>query len=439
GRVDLTAERFVADPFVVGQRMYRTGDVVAWTAGGVLEYRGRSDFQVKIRGFRIELGEIEAALLGVAGIAQAVVVAKSDPRVGDRLVAYLVAADSETGVDVAGVKSALSAGLPSYMVPSAFVVLAALPLTVNGKLDRKALPEPEFEVRAFRAPSTPIEQIVADAFAEVLGVSAAAGEHVVGLDDDFFDLGGNSLSATQVVARIGAVLDAKVPVRMLFEAPTVAALAARVESHAGTGRGRELVASPRPERVLLSLAQQRMWFLNQFDTGSAVNNIPVAVRLSGVLDVVALQAAVADVVERHEVLRTIYPQQDGVAYQLIVPVAQAVPDLSARPVAVAQLRERVGEVVSAGFDVTVEVPLRAALFVVGENEHVLVFVAHHISADGWSMGPLTRDVMVAYAARAAGQVPGWAPLPVQYADYAVWQRAVLGAETDPDSVLSAQV
>ncbi|MDE1675555.1 AMP-binding enzyme, partial [Nocardia gipuzkoensis] len=256
GRADLTADRFVANPFQSGARMYRTGDLVAWNGNGELEYRGRTDFQVKIRGFRIELGEIEAALLALPEIGQTAVIAKSDPKTGDRLVAYLVAADADAGVDVAQVKSELAAGLPSYMVPSAFVVLDALPLNVNGKLDRKALPEPEFEVQAFRAPSTPIEEIVATVYAEVLGVER------VGADDDFFALGGNSLLATQVAARIGAALDARVPVRVLFEASSVAGLAAKVEQHAGAGGRRELVAGPRPERIPLSLAQQRMWFLN---------------------------------------------------------------------------------------------------------------------------------------------------------------------------------
>ncbi|WP_436838155.1 amino acid adenylation domain-containing protein, partial [Nocardia amamiensis] len=430
GRADLTADRFVANPFQPGTRMYRTGDLVAWTSAGELEYRGRTDFQVKIRGFRIELGEIEAALLALPQIAQAAVIAKSDPKTGDRLVAYLVAADGD--VDVAAVKSELSAGLPSYMVPSAFVVLDALPLNVNGKLDRKALPEPEFEVQAFRAPSTPIEEIVASVYAEVLGVER------VGADDDFFALGGNSLLATQVAARIGAALDARVPVRVLFEASTVAGLAAKVEQHAGAGGRRALVAGPRPERIPLSLAQQRMWFLNQFDTASAVNNIPVAVRLTGELDVTALQLAVADVIARHETLRTVYPEQGGAAHQVIVPAEQAVPDLTPEAVAPEDIRHRIIEVVSAGFDVTTEVPLRAKLFRVAETEYVLVFVAHHISADGWSMSPLTRDVMLAYAARSAGVEPGWSPLPIQYADFSLWQRDVLGSETDPESLISQQ-
>ncbi|MGM7649073.1 amino acid adenylation domain-containing protein, partial [Nocardia sp. JW2] len=434
GRADLTADRFVANPFGTGTRMYRTGDLVAWH-NGELDYRGRTDFQVKIRGFRIELGEIEAALLALPEIAQAAVIAKSDPRTGDRLVAYLVGAD----VDVAQVKSTLAASLPSYMVPAAFVVLDALPLNVNGKLDRKALPEPEFEAQAFRAPSTPIEEIVAGVFADVLGVER------VGADDDFFALGGNSLLATQVAARLGAALDSRVPVRLLFEASTVAGLAVKVEQGAGAGGRRALVAAPRPDQVPLSLAQQRMWFLNQFDTSSSVNNIPVAVRLSGALDVEALQLAVADVLARHETLRTVYPSANGTPHQVILPVEGNVPDLTPEDVVPDQVRDKIAELITAGFDVIDEVPLRAKLMRVvspvgtdASTEYVLVFVAHHISADGWSMGPLTRDVMIAYAARAAGEAPGWAPLAVQYADFSIWQREVLGSETDENSLLSQQ-
>ncbi|WP_306360290.1 non-ribosomal peptide synthetase [Nocardia sp. CC227C] len=490
-RPDLTADRFVANPFAAdGSRMYRTGDLVAWSASGGLEYRGRTDFQVKIRGFRIELGEIEAALLALPEVAQTAVLAKSDARTGDRLVAYVVPASGERDVvggsssgrelsvalgqsapgaqggqaqprtpeadsfpttgpgvsepallDTAGLRSALSAALPSYMVPSAFVVLDELPLNVNGKLDRKALPEPEFESTAFRAPATPIEEIVASVFAEVLGADR------VGADDDFFALGGNSLLATQVAARIGAALDARVPVRVLFEASTVAGLAARVEQHAGAGDRTALTAQERPEQIPLSLAQQRMWFLNQFDTSSAAYNIPVAVRLSGDLDVDALGRAVADVVARHETLRTIYPHTDGAAHQLILPPSRAVPDLTPIPVTTADLRDSITAIASTGFDVTTEVPLRAKLFHVdpgaiadpaADPEYVLVFVVHHISADGWSMGPLTRDVMLAYAARSHGDAPAWTPLPVQYADYTLWQREVLGSEDDPRSLISAQ-
>ncbi|MGK8511822.1 amino acid adenylation domain-containing protein [Nocardia asiatica] len=438
GRADLTAVRFVASPFESGVRMYRTGDVVAWNSAGELEYRGRTDFQVKIRGFRIELGEIEAALLALPQVAQAVVIAKSDPRTGDRLVAYLVAADADAGVDVVQVKAELTAGLPSYMVPSAFVVLDALPLNVNGKLDRKALPEPEFEVQAFRAPSTPIEEIVASVFAEVLGVER------VGADDDFFALGGNSLLATQVAARIGAALDARVPVRVLFEASTVAGLAAKVEQHAGSGGRKALVAGPRPERIPLSLAQQRMWFLNQFDPGSSVYNIPAAIRLTGDLDVTALRQAVEDLIARHEILRTIYPQTPEGPVQQVLAVDEVSIDLVPTRVEAADLVTAVTAVVTAGFEVTTEVPFRVELFEVATtgadepSEHVLAFVAHHISSDGWSLGPLTRDLVLAYEARSRGEAPAMAPLPVQYADYSLWQREVLGSETDPQSLIAQQ-
>ncbi|MEV0367318.1 non-ribosomal peptide synthase/polyketide synthase [Nocardia fusca] len=439
GRPDLSAERFVADPFVAGRRMYRTGDVVVWNSDGELEYRGRSDFQVKVRGFRIELGEIEAALLALPQIAQAVVVARSDPRTGDRLVGYVVPAggvvvtSEAPGLDLGDLQAELGRRLPSYMVPAVFVELAALPLTVNGKLDRKALPEPVFEAREFRAPSTPVEEIVSGIFAEVLGVDR------VGVDDDFFSLGGNSLIATQVAARLGKALDTQVPVRVLFEAPTVAALAVRAEQHAGTGGRKALLAGPRPEYVPLSPAQQRMWFLNRFDPGSAAYNIPAAIRLSGGLDVAALRHAVADVVQRHESLRTVYPAQDGQPYQLVLPADRAAPDLTPLPVRADELLDRVTGVVAAGFDVTTEVPLRVALFQPAEDEYVLVAVVHHISADGWSIAPLTRDLITAYMARAADSTPGWAPLPVQYADYSLWQREVLGSEHDPDSLFSAQV
>ncbi|UGT58362.1 amino acid adenylation domain-containing protein [Nocardia asteroides] len=432
GRPDLTADRFVADPYgPAGSRMYRTGDVAAWVADGELEYRGRTDFQVKIRGFRIELGEIEAALLALAGITTAVVVAKSDPRAGDRLVAYLTGTD----IDLSEIKTALGARLPAYMVPAAYVELDSLPLTVNGKLDRKSLPEPTFESAAHRAPATPMEEIVASVFAEVLGAER------VGAADDFFALGGNSLMATQVAARLGVAFDTRVPVRVLFEAGTVSALAARLERQPATMARPALKPYPRSSSIPLSLAQQRMWFMNQFDTGSAAYNIPVAVRLVGDLNLTALRQAVADMIARHEILRTIYPRVDDHPTQLILPAEQAVPDLMPQTVSADALLERVTDFLSAGFDVTEELPLRAALFRVADSdvpEHVLGFVAHHISADGWSMGPLTRDVMTAYAARTAGTEPGWAALDVQYADFSIWQREVLGDENDPSSVLATQ-
>ncbi|MET8422683.1 amino acid adenylation domain-containing protein [Nocardia sp. NPDC004860] len=442
GRPDLTADRFVASPFRRGERLYRTGDLVRWNADGELVYLGRTDFQVKLRGLRIELGEIEAALTSHASVDQAVVVMRSDADRGDQLVAYLVPersnparSESEGKFDTAALKAHLAARLPSYMVPAALVVLDAMPVNANGKLDRKALPAPEFEAREFRAPVSPVEQTVATVFAETLGLGQP-----VGRDDDFFALGGNSLVATQVVARLGATLDTRVPVRILFDAPSVAALAAALESVTGTGR-RALVAGPRPEHIPLSPAQQRMWFLNRFDTESAAYNIPAAVRLTGALDVAALRAAVADVVARHEILRTIYPETGNGPVQVVLPVAQATPVLEVRAVASGEVPGAVLAVASHLFDVTTEVPLRIALFEITDapGEYVLALVIHHISGDGSSVTPLTRDLMVAYAARSMDLEPAWQPLPVQYADYAIWQRELLGDEHDPQSVAAAQI
>ncbi|TQC34206.1 amino acid adenylation domain-containing protein, partial [Rhodococcus sp. WS7] len=433
GEPAMTALRFVADPFgSAGARLYRTGDLVRWTKSGELEYIGRSDFQVKLRGQRIELGEIESALLTHENVNDAVVVMHSDSKSGDSLVGYVVPASGAV-VDVVALTDSLRAVLPSYMVPSLIMVLDALPLNASGKLDRKLLPEPVFEVAVFRAPVTAVEEIVASVFADLLGVDR------VGLDDDFFALGGNSLIATRVAARLGQALDAQVPVRVLFEASSVELLAARVESEVGSGARAALTAMVRPERIPLSLAQQRMWFLNRFEPGSAVNNIPVAIRLSGSLDVAALQAAVSDVVARHEILRTVYPEVDGVGFQEILSADRVELDLSPVAVSESDVVGAVSEFLSAGFDVAVKVPVRARLFAVSESEFVLAMVVHHISGDGFSMGPLTRDVMVAYEARSRGEVPGWAPLAVQYADYALWQREVLGSEDDAASLISRQV
>ncbi|WP_280335102.1 non-ribosomal peptide synthetase, partial [Nocardia wallacei] len=432
-RTDLTADRFVANPFgPTGSRMYRTGDLVMWNADGELQYLGRTDFQVKLRGQRLELGEIEAALTALDEVAQAVVVVRSDQHTGDQLVGYVVAAPGHS-IDVETLREDLGQRLPAYMVPSVVLVLDALPLNASGKLDRRALPAPVFEAATFRAPTTPVEEIVAGTFAEVLGLER------VGLDDDFFALGGNSLIATQVAARLSSALNTQLGVREIFEASTVAALAARAESPTGGGLRKPLTAQPRPERLPLSLAQQRMWFLNRFDPGSAVDNIPVVVRLSGLLDRQALQIAVADVLARHESLRTMYPEIDGEAFQQVVATGRVIPDLTPIDVTENELPLRLSELLLTGFDVTIEVPFRAGLFEVSPTEHVLAIVVHHISADGFSMGPFARDVMTAYSARVDGGEPAWQPLEVQYADFALWQRDVLGSEDDPESVISQQI
>ncbi|WP_245746056.1 non-ribosomal peptide synthetase [Nocardia altamirensis] len=419
GRPDLTGDRFVANPFGAGERMYRTGDLVTWNAHGELEYLGRTDFQVKLRGLRIELGDVEAALAAMPSIAHAVVVLRADTAAGEHLVAYVV---PSAALDLDVVRDDLAKRLPAYMVPTAFVVLDELPVNASGKLDRPALPPPVFESAEFRAPLTPVQRIVAALYTDILGVAR------VGLDDDFFALGGNSLTATQVVARLGAAVDAQLAVRSLFDAPTVAALAEHAE--AAQGRGGRAVLHPRsrPERIPLAPAQQRMWFLNRYladeqdGPGDAVDNIPVALRLSGPLDIAALAAAFVDVVHRHETLRTVYPDGPDGPEQAIVPVAQSVPALAVRHVTESELAERLSELAATIFDLTRETPVRAVLFAVSDTEHVLALVVHHIAADGWSLGPLARDLMAAYTARRSGGVPSWSALPVQYADYTLWQR-----------------
>ncbi len=434
-RAGLTGARFVACPFggagASGVRMYRTGDLVCWGVDGQLEYVGRADEQVKIRGYRIELGEVQAALAAVVGVGQAVVVAREDQPGDKRLVGYVTGS-----VDPVGVREELGRRLPSYMVPAAVVVVEALPLTVNGKLDVRALPAPEYGRRGYRAPGSPVEEILAGIFAEVLGVER------VGVDESFFDLGGDSLSAMRVIAGINASLDAGVGVRDLFEAPTVAGLALRVGVGVGGGGLAPLVAGGRPAVVPLSFAQSRLWFIDQLQGRSPVYNMAVGLRLGGRLDVGALGLALADVVGRHESLRTVFPDVDGVARQVVVPVegvdfGWGVVDADGW--SEGRLAEAISSVVGYSFDLASEIPLRATLFRVSDDEHVLVAVVHHIAADGWSVTPLVADLGEAYEARRRGRVPGWAPLAVQYVDYTLWQRAQFGELADPGSVIAGQL
>ncbi|WP_433203461.1 amino acid adenylation domain-containing protein [Nocardia sp. CA-107356] len=435
-RADVTADRFVACPWIHGPRMYRTGDIVRWTTNRTIQHLGRSDFQVKIRGLRIELGEIDTALATHETVAYAVTIGHRNDAGTQSLVSYVVAASGQT-IDTALLADYLSDRLPSYMVPSSIMVLDRIPLTPVGKLDRKALPKPVFtDIKPFRAPHTPTEHVIARAFIDVLGIDT------IGLDDSFFALGGDSLVATRVAARLGSALDAEVPVRLLFEASTVAELASRIDQHAGTRRRRPpLIARPRPDLVPLAPAQQRMWFFNQYDTASGAYNMPIAIRLRGELNIEALHSAVIDVLARHEVLRTRYPDHDGMLIQQVEPVENVDRELIVVPVAPNQLVETVTEFVTEGFDVSIQAPARARLFRVGgeDPEYVLAVVVHHIAADGFSMTPLARDVATAYAARIHGAAPAWTPLPVQYADYALWQQAALGAPEDPQSLSAEQI
>ncbi|MFE5587408.1 amino acid adenylation domain-containing protein, partial [Kitasatospora sp. NPDC056531] len=430
-RPGLTAGRFVADPFgPSGSRMYRTGDLVRWGSDGNLEFLGRTDDQVKIRGFRVELGEIEAALAEHPKVARAAVIVRQDRAEDSRLVAYLVPA---TGAELRpeDLRAHLRERLPDYMVPTAFVSLDALPLNASGKLDRRALPEPESTAtRVGQAPHTPEEHVLAGLFAEVLGLPQ------VGVDDDFFDLGGHSLLATRLAARIRATLGVELPLHTLFRNPTVAGLAAGL---GGADRARlALERAERPALVPLSSAQRRLWFLRQLEGADSVYNMPLAWRLSGPLDLAALEAALGDVVDRHETLRTVFPAVDGVPYQQVLATGEARPRLSVTVADEPALPELLAGAAARGFDLAAELPLRAEVFELSADEHVLLLVTHHIAGDGWSLGPLAADLTTAYEARRQGEEPQWAPLPVQYADYTLWQHQLLGDAADRDSLSARQ-
>ncbi|TXK59351.1 nonribosomal peptide synthetase DhbF [Bacillus subtilis] len=429
-RPDLTAERFVADPYgPPGTRMYRTGDQARWRADGSLDYIGRADHQIKIRGFRIELGEIDAVLANHPHIEQAAVVVREDQPGDKRLAAYVVA---DAAIDTAELRRYMGASLPDYMVPSAFVEMDELPLTPNGKLDRKALPAPDFSTSVSdRAPRTPQEEILCDLFAEVLGLAR------VGIDDSFFELGGHSLLAARLMSRIREVMGAELGIAKLFDEPTVAGLAAHLDL-AQSARP-ALQRAERPEKIPLSFAQRRLWFLHCLEGPSPTYNIPIAVRLSGELDQGLLKAALYDLVRRHESLRTIFPESQGTSYQHILDADQACPELHVTEIAEKELSDRLAEAVRYSFDLAAEPAFRAELFVIGPDEYVLLLLVHHIVGDGWSLTPLTRDLGTAYAARCHGRSPEWAPLAVQYADYALWQQELLGNEDDPNSLIAGQL
>ncbi|MCY8423896.1 amino acid adenylation domain-containing protein [Bacillus vallismortis] len=429
-RPDLTAERFIADPYgPPGTRMYRTGDQARWRADGSLDYIGRADHQIKIRGFRIELGEIDAVIAKHPDIEQAAVVVREDQPGDKRLVAYMVAA---AAIDTAELRRYVGASLPDYMVPAAFVEMDELPLTPNGKLNRKALPAPDFSTSVSdRGPRTPQEEILCDLFAEVLGLAR------VGIDDSFFELGGHSLLAARLMSRIREVMGAELGIAKLFDEPTVAGLAAHLDQAQSVRPA--LQRAERPEKIPLSFAQRRLWFLHCLEGPSPTYNIPVAIRLSGELDQSVLQAALYDLVCRHESLRTIFPESQGTSYQHILDADQARPVLHVTEMAEKELSERLAEAVRYSFDLAAEPAFRAELFVIGPGECVLLLLVHHIVGDGWSLTPLTRDLGAAYAARCHGKAPEWAPLAVQYADYALWQQELLGSGDDPNSLIAGQL
>ncbi|WP_228387014.1 condensation domain-containing protein, partial [Streptomyces katsurahamanus] len=371
-----------------------------------LLFAGRADEQVKIRGYRVEPGEIEAVLASHEAVGQVAVIARED-RPGDkRLVAYVVLS-AEAVFDATALRDFAAASLPEYMVPAAVVVLDALPVTVNGKLDRAALPAPDFAGPVSgRGPATPVEEVLCGLFAEVLGVER------VGAEASFFDLGGDSLLAMRLIARVRAVLDTELSIRDLFTAPTVAGVARLIDDTGDTVRT-ALTPQPRPETLPLSYAQQRMWFLNRLeetDPGSdAAYNLPLALRMTGDLDVAALEAALGDVADRHESLRTVFPETEGTPRQQILEGSAGHPPLTVVWGEESRLDEAVKAYASRGFDVSVDLPWRIQLLVTGPSDYGLVIVAHHIAVDGWSMGVLARDLELAYTARREGRAPAREP------------------------------
>nr|WP_244172052.1 non-ribosomal peptide synthetase [Myxococcus virescens] len=438
GRPELTAERFVPNPYGEGERLYRTGDVVRWLGNGTLEFLGRADTQVKVRGYRIELGEVEAVLAQHGGVNEAVVVAREDGGEGKRLVAYVTAQEGAE-LESSALRSHMKQRLPEYMVPSAYVVLESLPLTPNGKVDRKALPAPDTEGTAsekYVAPRTATEKTLAAIFVDVLKVER------VGLDGDFFELGGHSLLATQLVSRVREELQVELPLRDIFECPTVEKLAQRLDHTSKTDGGAQpppLVRVPRDRALPLSFAQQRLWFLAQLEPDSTVYNVPASVRLTGALNVPALKQSFDALVHRHEALRTTFRTEGGSPVQVIDPRGGArldIVDLRSLPAARREEEaQRIAQEASQRpFDLESGPLLRIALLALSEQDHVLVLVMHHIVSDGWSMGLLVRELTELYASFSQGQPSHLPELPLQYADYAVWQREWLQGD-----VLDAQL
>jgi nonribosomal peptide synthetase DhbF len=438
GRPGFTAQRFVACPFgAPGERMYRTGDLVRWHAMRPMEFIGRIDGQVKIRGFRVEPAEVEAALARHPAVARVAVVAAKDHQGENQLVAYVVPRPSHAGDPIeTALRTHASAILPGHMVPSGFVVMSTLPLTQNGKLDAAALPPLGQAVARppGRGPRDPDEEALCELFAQVLGRAPG------GIDDSFFDLGGNSLQASRLVSRVRARLGAEISIRAVFEAPTVAAMASRLGAPDTRRLPTRQAPLALPESVPLSFAQRRLWLLDQIDAGVAYT-LPVLIRLRGEIDAEALAAAVSDVATRHEALRTVFTVVDGEPVQRVLSGEAARPPFIAVLADAAGMDARVAEGIRHRFDLGTEPPIRVLLLTDQQDnrQHVLLVVLHHIAADGWSLAPLMRDLSQAYAARRDGAVPGWRPLPVQCGGYAIRQRERLGDPADPDSLLAHQL
>ena len=433
-RPDLTQEKFIPHPFSdePGDRLYKTGDKARYLPDGNIEYLGRIDNQVKIRGFRIELGEIEAVFRQHPGVRETVVIARVDIAGDKQLVAYIVPYQEPVPTN-SDLRRFLKEQLPDYMVPSAFVTLESLPLTPNGKVDRRALPEPELRPElelTFVAPRTPIEEMLASIWAGVLSIEQ------VGVHENFFELGGHSLLATQVISRVRDTISIELPLRSLFEAPTIAELAEWVENLLKNGQSVQalpLLPIPRSESIPLSFAQARLWFLDQLQPNSAFYNIPLALRLSGQLNIAALQSSINAIIQQHEALRTNFTTQEGQPVQVIA----STKNLELLVVDLLHLRESereieaqrlVNEQANRPFNLEREPLLRGTVLQLGETEYVLLLTMHHIISDGWSMGVFVRELTELYKAFCTGAPPSLPELPVQYADFALWQRQWLQGE-----------
>jgi amino acid adenylation domain-containing protein/non-ribosomal peptide synthase protein (TIGR01720 family) len=428
-RPELTAERFIPDPFslTAGARLYSTGDLARFLSDGNIEYLGRIDHQVKLRGFRIEPGEIEAALTEHPSVREALVLLREETAGDKRLVGYVVA-ETEQAPVAGELREYLKSKLPDYMIPAAWVVLAEMPLTPNGKVDRKALldatPSVVEAASRYVAPRTPVEEVLAGVWADVLSLER------VGVHDNFFDLGGHSLLATQFVSRIQRALQVEVALRLIFEKPTVAELAQSLEATMhGEPRPdvKPIERANREQALPLSFAQQRLWFIHQLDPSSAAYNIPAAVLLRGLFRPHAFHSALRHLLARHESLRTSFSHSDGLPAQLIsplLPLPLRFSDLSQLPAEVrpSEAHRIASDQARQPFDLSLSPLLRVHLLRLQEDEHILVLVMHHIISDGWSMGILVRELSVLYDAYCRGQESPLLSLPVQYADYAVWQQ-----------------
>ncbi|GFN29832.1 amino acid adenylation domain-containing protein [Paenibacillus xylaniclasticus] len=431
-RFGLTAERFVANPYgPPGSRMYRTGDLAKWREDGSLVYIGRADHQIKIRGYRIELGEIEAALAKHPGIGQVTVIVREDHPGDSRLTAYIVPG-SEAAPGAGELRQWLENKLPVFMLPSAYVVLPELPLTPNGKIDRKALPAPDIASGTESGtPRTPQETMLSELFAEVLGLPR------VGIHDSFFELGGHSLLAGRLMVRIRESFGAELGVGRLFESPTVAALAKQLDT---AQQARPAIRpADRSGRIPLSFSQQRLWFLYCLEGASPTYNIPLVAHLNGRLDQEALQAAIGDLFVRHETLRTIFPESEGSSYQHILDASTPPPSIIVTASNDSDIEADLAQAVRYSFELAVEPSLRVQLFELAEDKYVLLLLLHHLIGDGWSLSALTRDLSTAYSARIQGESPKWAPLAVQYADYALWQHHLLGDAQHNESLMAKQL